>query len=111
MLLERNVDQETSEKAMADIQVVEVLTSEELIEVLKAFEQQMTDGVQAALKTKVVMVDSLAACFVDHRGMEMRRTRDSLLTEVACRVKSEEEVSCEGRGFCHRQHIVLSGFR
>ncbi|XP_002136504.2 uncharacterized protein [Drosophila pseudoobscura] len=87
MLLERNVDQETSEKAMADIQVVEVLTSEELIEVLKAFEQQMTDGVQAALKTKVVVVDSLAACFVDHRGMEMRRTRDSLLTEVACRVR------------------------
>ncbi|XP_001361627.4 DNA repair protein RAD51 homolog 4 [Drosophila pseudoobscura] len=87
MLMERKVDQETSEKAMADIHVVEVLTSEELIEVLKAFDQQMTDDVQAALKTKVVVVDSLAACFVDHRGREMRRTRDSLLTEVACRVR------------------------
>ncbi|XP_017155777.1 DNA repair protein RAD51 homolog 4-like isoform X1 [Drosophila miranda] len=87
MLLERKVDQETSEKAMADIQVVEVLTSEELIEILQAFDQQMTDDVQAALKTKVVVVDSLAACFGDHRGMEMRRTRDSLLTEVACRVR------------------------
>ncbi|XP_034652688.1 DNA repair protein RAD51 homolog 4 [Drosophila subobscura] len=88
MLLERKVDQETSEKAMADIQVVEVLTANKLIEVLKEFDRQMADGVQAALQTRVVVVDSLAACFVDLRGSsDMRMMRDCMLTEVACRVR------------------------
>ncbi|XP_022220232.2 DNA repair protein RAD51 homolog 4 [Drosophila obscura] len=87
MLLERKVDQETSVKAMERIQVVDVPTPEELIDVLKALDQQMTDDVQTALQTKVVLVDSLAACFVDHRGSDMRMMRNSLLTEVACRVR------------------------
>ncbi|SPP75621.1 blast:DNA repair protein RAD51 homolog 4 [Drosophila guanche] len=88
MLLERKMDQETSEKAMANIQVVEALTAKNLIDVLKEFDWQMADGVQAALQTRVVVVDSLAACFVDLRGSsDMRMMRDCLLTEVACRVR------------------------
>ncbi|KAI8038646.1 DNA repair protein RAD51 homolog 4 [Drosophila gunungcola] len=87
MLRARHLDKDTCERAMKSIQVVEASTAPDLIDILKAFDQQLTSKVQAALQTKLVVIDSLAACFVHYRGKRMQMLRKSLLVELACKVR------------------------
>ncbi|XP_016971232.2 DNA repair protein RAD51 homolog 4 [Drosophila rhopaloa] len=87
MLRARNLDEETCQRAMKAIQVVQALTAPDLIEILKAFDQQLTAKIQAAMQTKFVVIDSLAACYVHYRGRRMHLLRQSLLVELACKIR------------------------
>ncbi|XP_044248687.1 DNA repair protein RAD51 homolog 4 isoform X1 [Drosophila takahashii] len=87
MLRARNTDSETSGRAMKDIQVAQAPTAADLINVLETFDQQLIAKMQAAVQTKFVLIDSLAACFAHYRGRRMQLLRQSLLVELACKIR------------------------
>ncbi|XP_017066191.1 DNA repair protein RAD51 homolog 3 [Drosophila eugracilis] len=87
MLRARNADPVTCEKAMKAIHVVDAHEANDLINVLKAFDQQLTFTVKQTMQTKLVLIDSLAACFVHYRGRKMYVHRQSLLVEIASKIR------------------------
>nr|XP_016928018.1 DNA repair protein RAD51 homolog 4 [Drosophila suzukii] len=87
MLRARNTDAETTDRVMKAIQVVQAHTVTDLINVLITFDQQLTAKIEAAVKTKFVLIDSLGAYFAHYRGRRMQRLRKSLLVELACKVR------------------------
>jgi len=72
---------------MKAIQVVQAHTVTDLINVLITFDQELTAKIEAAVKTKFVLIDSLGAYFAHYRGRRMQRLRKSLLVELACKVR------------------------
>ncbi|KAH8285451.1 hypothetical protein KR054_009493 [Drosophila jambulina] len=87
LLLARNWDAATCERAMRAIHVVHAPTDTALIDVLTTVDEQLTANVKEALNTKVVIIDSLVPCYVHFRGYQMRKVRQSLLTKLACRIR------------------------
>ncbi|KAH8314413.1 hypothetical protein KR059_005858 [Drosophila kikkawai] len=87
LLLARNWDAATCERVMRAIHVVQAPTDTVLINVLKTLDEQLTAQVDEALKTKLVVIDSLVPCYVHYRGDEMFKVRQALLTELACRIR------------------------
>ncbi|KAH8258451.1 hypothetical protein KR038_011598 [Drosophila bunnanda] len=87
LLLARNWETATCEKAMRALLVVEAPTDTVLIEVLRTLDEQLTAKVKEALETKMVLIDSLVPCYVHYRGDEMLKIRQSLLTKLACRIR------------------------
>ncbi|KAH8401425.1 hypothetical protein KR009_005363 [Drosophila setifemur] len=87
MLIERKMNAETCERTMKAIRVVEAPAAKDLMDLLQSFDQQLTEKVEDARQTKLVVIDSLPACFVHFRGKEMSMQRRSLLVELACRIR------------------------
>nr|AAY55753.1 IP02219p [Drosophila melanogaster] len=87
MLRAREVDEEASERAMKGIRVVQAATGADINDLLKSFDHQLTAETHASMQTKLVLIDSLAACFAFYRGRRMRDVRKSVLTELACKIR------------------------
>ncbi|KAH8355710.1 hypothetical protein KR200_010265 [Drosophila serrata] len=87
LLLARNWDTVTCERAMRGIYVVQATSDTVLIDVLKTLDEQLTNKEKEALETKVVVIDSLVPCYVHYRGDEMLKFRQSLLTKLACKIR------------------------
>ncbi|EDV59404.1 DNA repair protein RAD51 homolog 4 [Drosophila erecta] len=87
MLRAREGDVEAREAVMRGIQVVQAASGADINELLKSYDQQLTAEEPASMQTKLVLIDSLAACFAYHRGRRMRDVKKSVLTELACRIR------------------------
>ncbi|KAH8319681.1 hypothetical protein KR074_003520 [Drosophila pseudoananassae] len=87
MLAARKTDRDTSERVLKSIRVAEASTCRELLDLLQNFYQQLAAGNGDAQRTKLVVIDSLPACFYAFRGKKMTMLRKSLLTELACSIR------------------------
>ncbi|XP_043661267.1 DNA repair protein RAD51 homolog 4 [Drosophila teissieri] len=86
MLGDNGTDAEACERAMKRIQVVQAATVADIIGLLKSFDHHLIE-MRASMQTKLVLIDSLAACFAYHRGRRMLDARKSELTDLACRIR------------------------
>ncbi|KAH8300669.1 hypothetical protein KR018_006210 [Drosophila ironensis] len=87
MLFARQMDQATCERALGAIRVSEAGTPRDLIDLLQALYQQLQAKQPEAQRTKLLVIDSLPACFFGIRGKAMWRLLQSLLTELACGIR------------------------
>lgn len=87
MLAARKTDRDSCERVLKAIRVAEASTSRELIDMLNNFYQQLAKRNTDAQRTKLVVIDSLPACFFSFRGKKMAMLRKSLITELACSIR------------------------
>ncbi|EDW02473.1 DNA repair protein Rad51 homolog [Drosophila grimshawi] len=86
ILQQRQLDEDAVDKYLDQINVVKAISAQSLLMALESLHEQLSDrkaNLNHVSRTKVVLIDSLTACFIMLRSSSNRNKGRSFLTELA----------------------------